>query len=321
MGHFRWDQIDVMVLDPDRGARDSIRNILFNSGFRDVRLCTGLADAERQLALVTPDLLIGECEFADGELASLVSSLRHHKVGENPFLSVIALTWTPTQEMVRSIINSGVDDLLTKPISSNHLLERIRILIEARRPFVVTSDYVGPDRHVSSIRENTVPLIDAPNTLKIKASGKKTKGDATDTINSAIMVVDRMKLERHAIQIGGLVELIVPGLEKDGVNQTVRAYFDRLLVVAEDTSRRSTEAGYAQISELCQSLIEVAGTVLASKGSPDAKNIKVLKPLSQAIRAGLDCTEDAASVARVISRSISDRRFFADQDAKASTLR
>ena len=269
-------------------------------------------------ALATPDLLIGDCEFPDGGLAELVSSLRHHKIGDNPFLSVIALTWTPTQETVKAIIDSGIDDVLTKPIAASQLLDRIRVLIDSRRQFVVTSDYIGPDRHMSSLRENKAPLIDAPNALKAKASGRQVDAEIKEAIGSAILEVNRMKLERQAFEIGGLVDLIVPSFGKDGMDKTVTDFFDRLFIAAEDARRRSTNTQFDQVAQFCQTLIDLVGVIRASNGNPDAKHIKLLKPLSQAIRTGLDCAMDSADAARRITQSISGRQFFAAEGAAAT---
>jgi DNA-binding response OmpR family regulator len=318
MAHFQWDRIDVVLVDPDRGSRGSLRDILCNRGFRETRIAATLAEAAEQCALVTPDLLIGECEFPDGGLADLVYSLRHHKIGDNPFLAVIALTWTPTQENVKAVIDSGVDDILTKPIASSQLMDRVRILIETKRQFVVTSDYIGPDRHISSLRKNKAPLIDAPNTLEAKARKGTPDAEIQEHVGSAILEVDRTRLERQAFEIGGLVDLIMPNLGKNGVDETVTAFLDRLFIIAEDARDRSADTPFDQISQNCQNLIDVIRVVRVSNGKPEAKHIKLLKPLSQAIRTGLNCDVDTVDAVNSISQSFSGRRFFSAKSAEAT---
>jgi DNA-binding response OmpR family regulator len=316
MGPFQWDQVDVLLVDSDRGARNSLRDILYNLGFREVRVGSVLEDATEQCARSTPDLLIGECEFPDGGLAELVSSLRHHTIGDNPFLSVIALTWTPTQEKVKSVIEAGVDDVLTKPIAASQLMDRVRVLIEARRKFVVTSDYIGPDRHTTALRENVAPLIDAPNTLKAKARDGVLDVEVKALIGSAISNVNGTKLECQAVEIGGLVDLIVPNLGKEGAHDTVTAFLDRLFIITADARDRSANTSFDQVSQICQNLIDLIAIVRASNDSPDAKHIKLLKPLSQAIRTALNCEADTTEAANRISQSLSDRRFFTAKSAE-----
>ena len=77
---------------------------------------TGLEDLNKGMADNTLDLLISECDLIDGDFCRMVHSMRHHDVGSNPFLPVIALSSEPTPGLIREVINAGVDDLLPKPI-------------------------------------------------------------------------------------------------------------------------------------------------------------------------------------------------------------
>ena len=120
-----------------------------------------------------PDPMIHEADLADGDFCGAVHGMRHHHVRTNPFLPVMALSYNPTPELVRKIIDSGADDLVPKPVSADRLIDRIKLLIEARKPFVVTTDYVGPDRRKASDRAGTVPRVEVPNSLRAKATGTK----------------------------------------------------------------------------------------------------------------------------------------------------
>ena len=40
-----------------------------------------------------PDLLICEADFADGDFRGAVHGMRHHHVGTNPILTVMALSY------------------------------------------------------------------------------------------------------------------------------------------------------------------------------------------------------------------------------------
>ena len=99
------------------------------------------------------------------------------------------------------------------------MLEQVGILVRERRPFVVTCDYVGPDRRKEAKRKSDVPTLEVPNSLKTKATGPKEETDAVQrAIDEAIMDINLRKLERHAAQIAFLVDQIVPDLEKGVVD-------------------------------------------------------------------------------------------------------
>ncbi len=79
---------------------------------------------------------------------------------------------------------------------------------------------------------------------------------------------------------------------------------DRLYYVAGDTSRRMTGTQYGHVSNLCDSLIKVTASIRDNKFSPTAKDLQLLKPLSQAISSAFAVDEDVADLARQISASI-----------------
>ena len=304
MEKLRFEYINLLLVDPARQARESMRSILYDQGFRRLQFGATLAEIRNRFAQEMPDMLVSESELEDGDFCEFVSALRHHQVGSNPFLPVVALTWEPTPDLVRNVVNAGVDDLLTKPISATQLVDRVRTLIKTRKPYVVTSDYIGPERRSESDRASELPRVDVPNILMAKATGQADTAKLQEEIASTLAEINVQKLERYAVQIAFLVDHIVPNLERGDVDQTTEAFLDRLLFVAEDTGRRLADTKYAHVSDLCESLIKVTGSVRGSTEGPGLREVKLLKPLSQAIRAGFELREDAVSSARKISSEI-----------------
>lgn len=289
MDKLNLDLVDVLLVDPDHNARQSIRNVLYDTGFRDLRLGKKLTELRDALVVSMPDLLIAESELPDGDFCELIHGIRHHEIGTNPFIPVIALTGNPTPDVVKKVIECGADALLAKPLSAAQVLEHIDILIRERKPFVVTSDYVGPDRRKEGKRKSDFPMLEVPNSLKVKATGRKKEIEAIQrAIDKAIADVNLRKLERHAAQITSLVDKIVPDLERGVVDEPVQQFLTRLFYVAEDSRRRMAGTKYDHVSELCQSLIKVTTDIRAAGDSPESKDVRLLAPLSQAIRTGFD---------------------------------
>lgn len=134
-----YDNVVISLIDPDKFIRDTIKTILSNNGFKEFIQGTNANDVLEQLEGEPPDLLIADSDIPGRDFCELVHELRHNEVGSNPFMPIIATTWNPTSEMVKKVIESGSDDLLPKPLSSEHLISRIEQLVQARKPFVVTS--------------------------------------------------------------------------------------------------------------------------------------------------------------------------------------
>lgn len=301
MAEAALDQVDVLMIDPDRNAQSVLRTILGNSGFRNFQVGRSIEEMRSRVDETIPDLLISECELPDGDFCDFVSSLRHHELGRNPFVSIIALTQAPNPDTVTRISNSGVDHLVVKPFSTAQIVDRILALMKSRKLFVVTSDYIGPDRRGDSKRKNSVARIAVPNTLKAKALGNVSPEDIQKAIDITLAEVNLQKLERYDDEIVFLVDHILPALEGSRVDDTARQYMERLLFVAGDTGRRLTGTKYAHVSELCEALRTVSGSVFESLERPDSRDVQLLRPLSQAIRVGFGTNEETVAAAHEIS--------------------
>ena len=101
--NLKLDDVDVLLVDPDHDSRESIRNILHDTGFRKLRLGKKLTELRDALVISMPDLLIAETELPDGDFFELVHAIRHHEIGTNPFIPVIALTGDPSPDMVKKL--------------------------------------------------------------------------------------------------------------------------------------------------------------------------------------------------------------------------
>lgn len=304
------DQIDVLVIDPDRTSRSTIRNILIDNGFRNISVGEGMADIFSKFQIGMPDLLIADIKIQDGNLNDFVYKLRHHEVGANPFLPIIATAWSPTGDDVRSIVQAGADDIIAKPLSAAQLLSRISMLIKARKPFVVTSHYIGPDRRKPGEEERggvKLEQLKVPNVLRAKALGAKRLDQSIiqRQVDDFISKVNLQKLDRHAHQAIWLVERIVPGLAFGGPDEPTTRSLQRLLYVSEDISRRMVGTQYEHVSELCNSLLGVTQRILDAGDFPAPKDVDLLKPLANAIQRGFDEKDgDVAKTAHEIFESV-----------------
>ncbi len=326
MEKLRFDQVDVLLMDPDGGSRESVRNILVNNGFRHVRAVTTFADMAAESIDPSPDLLICETDSEDGDMCRWIVDLRHQRVGQDPFLPVIATTWMPTSELVRRVSDSGADALLTKPISAERLVSRIRNLVRARKPFVVTSDYVGPDRHRTDGRPNTAKLVEVPNRLKARSEGLEGQENLGAVLDQALLEINEQKMLRHAERICQIVKAILPRLEAGPVDRSTKAELRHLHDLLEETGSRMVGTSYEHVSGLCQSLLSVTNNIRDSADGASSKDFQLLIPLSQAIQAsfsaaigtGTGTAHTAQEIHREIAKAVSDEQLFVAEGKDAS---
>ena len=297
--------IDIFHGDPQSELLRTIRDAMNHEGFRRVAGFGALESARAALNDNIPDLLVLDTKFGGSEVCSTVNELRHYDLGKNPFVPVIVTTWEPSRDLIHSLANCGADAVLVKPFAPKQLFDRIGTLANNRQPFVVTSDYVGPDRNNRSNLDSKLPLIEVPNTLRAKARGESLDLERLQqAIDATMAQVNEQKLSRHAYQISFLVGLILPAHNSDKLDDSVLGNINSLTFVAQDVKRRMSGTQYEHVSDLCQTLLDVVTRIQEDFPTPSAKDMKLLNPLSDAILAGFHPDNDAAAMAEEITDSI-----------------
>jgi len=138
--------------------------------------------------------------------------LRQGGAGYNPFIVIIVTAWEKNTSLISKVVSSGADDLLLRPFSTALLGQRIETHIDRRKGFVITTDYVGPDRRKDNSRVSNVELFEPPNSLKMKAKDKMSSDAIArklDTeLKSAREKLTSEKLRRDTFQVCILWRLI-----------------------------------------------------------------------------------------------------------------
>lgn len=106
------------------------------------------------------------------------------------------------------MINCGVDHLVTEPLSPQQILSRVIAMVHHRLPFVVTADYVGPDRRKLTRPEEDYPIVDVPNSQKEKALGSWDTRRFERELENAVGSINTRKVDRQAEIIAGLADSI-----------------------------------------------------------------------------------------------------------------
>lgn len=293
----RYDLASVALYDPVALNRNATRNVLYALGFREIDSFATLDDLKRAASTRDFDLIVAEAARTDDPICDFVSGIRRDAYGANPFLVIVVTTWIAASPSVRSVLDSGADDLLTRPFSTNVLGERIRTLVQARKNFVVTSDYVGPDRRKDATRDSNARLIPVANSLRMKAvdglSGYEAQQAMLESVASARGVVNLERMRRAAFQIGVIAGFVSTQAEGTGETGPVRkADLERIILSAQDLAKLARTEQVDQAWKTCQTVVEVAEKAL--QGESLASNAKILVRLSVALQVSLTPGRDEA---------------------------
>lgn len=323
-----WEDVDILLVDAEVQLRQGLRNILMQEGYRGVKDVSTVAAARDSIRKAPPDLLVVDSRMPDGDSIDMIEDIRHKRLGSNPFITIIVMVWSPNRDTVDRITRCGVDDLLVKPISPAKLMERINYLAGNRKPFVVTSEYIGPDRRSGRTPKDgeealhaDVPTIEVPNTL-----GAKSRGQAVDfvelqeMVNNAMYEINDQRLKRHSYRIASIVNQIVPAYQQKRVTPAVQREVVRLSDIAKEISERLEDSDFGHVTDLCETLDAITTAIRRDPKSPDPRDIDLLKALSDAIVVSFNpekaSAEFAAEVTEMVRKKYQERQ---DTGVRAST--
>lgn len=265
---------------------------MFSIGFRTISETASFVKLHDLIAQDAIDLLITSSELEDNDTGFLISEMRNQRLGVNPFLVVITLLANAEPDYVKKVIDSGADDLLLMPVQPDQMILRIEKLTRARKPFVVTHDYIGPDRRTKAraFETHSAPMLQVPNPLKFRAEATTLDGTRLNRmIGESATTMNRMKIERYAVQIDWLVTHIHATI-RDGVAADpaeLTPHTSKLVKVAEDMVKRMRGTGSERFIEPVADALAIALRLEAAPGQLPYAEMERLTALSHTINRAL----------------------------------
>ena len=254
MTRLSYDSVEALIYDPVSANRTATRAALYSMGFRHTDGAGTLDAMMESIAKRPPDILLCEAQGAGEELSAAIQQLRQGgSACENPFIVIIVTAWEKSTSLINRVVNSGADDLLLRPFSTALLGQRIEAHIERRKGFVITTDYVGPDRRRDEARPGpTAEIFTPPNSLKMKAKEKLPAEAIAKRLDAELKAAREKlhteKLKRDSFQVCILWRLMQdqrpgqPGVSVD---------LEKLSGLARSVERRCRETEFDQAVEWC----------------------------------------------------------------------
>ncbi|MBC8445184.1 MAG: response regulator [Rhodospirillaceae bacterium] len=282
-----YEDIKVVLAEPRSSLRKEYLAVLMGLGCKNIIETGNIKDVHAALEEGGVDMLIGDTTLPEGDLSKVIGKIRHGLIGDNPFVIAMVLVSRSDKELIGKVIESGADDILIKPLAAAQLRERLLAFTRGRKYFVVTSDYIGPDRRSKTRdEESPVPLIKAPNPLLVRLSGCKGSGVMKRAVNRTLSEVNEQKVERHAYSIHWLMERLIdvqkgkiPASDIDMEHQ-----FHRLNEVAMDISGRLNGTNYRHAAEMCLTLEQMTAILKKTPELAGDEEILLMGKLTSVIK-------------------------------------
>jgi len=257
MARLSYDSVEALIYDPVSANRTTTRAALYALGFRRTESVSTFDGFVETVQKRPPDIVLCEAQGAGEELCAAIQQLRQGGAGENPFIVIIVTAWEKSTGLINRVVNSGADDLLLRPFSTALLGQRIEAHIDRRKGFVITTDYVGPDRRREPNRAATpsANLFDPPNSLKMKAKDKLSADAVAKRLDAELRTARQKlrleKLKRDSFQVCILWRLMQD--HRPGV-AGVQVDYQRLTDLAHSIEHRCRETEHNAAVEWCDSV-------------------------------------------------------------------
>lgn len=282
-----FENVRLVIADPSPIVRTGLKGALYSMGFRAITDTASFLKLHDLIEQDSIDLLVTASEVENNEINFLVSEMRNQRLGTNPFVVVITLLASAEPDYVKRAIDAGVDDLLLTPVAPDQLIMRIEKLARARKPFVITHDYTGPDRRTKAraFDSHSAPMLEVPNPLKVRAETGIDGTRLERMTREAGVTLNRVKVERFGVQLDWLVNHIFASI-RDGVvtdPQALTPYTGKLVLVAEDMIRRMKNTPCEPHIQPVSDLLEIAHRVEADPAKVAYNELERLTVLAKGV--------------------------------------
>ncbi len=259
MSKLSFDSVEVLIYDPVSANRAATRAAMFALGFRRTETVPTLESFLEAVQKSPPDIALCEAQGQTEELCSVIQQLRQGAAGYNPFIVIIVTAWENNATLISRVLSSGADDMLLRPFSTSLLRSRIETHVDRRKGFVITTDYVGPDRRKDTNRPSDIELFEPPNSLKMKAKDKLSAEDIARKLNSELKTA-REKLTSEKLRRDSFQVCILWRLLQDQPLLAGKAPPDlvKLQLLVKSVAARCNGTEFASAGEWCQSLLASA---------------------------------------------------------------
>lgn len=276
----KLSEATALIYDPVRGNMLLTRSVLHGIGFRKIEGITSMRELNRRLKDIELAILVIEATDQPRQIVELLRAQRLGELGVNPFVPIIATLWAGQTDLIADLMNCGCDDVLLRPFSASQTLERVKSIIMSRKSFVVTSDYVGPDRGKTSKIGMAPEHFDPPNALRDRVLNLNCDPLVqTKILQSARRRVDQDRLAKLARRIAMAAEVTI---QAQGRGDSNSGFVVDLLESAAELVRAAKRLDQDEVQDIAMVLENVVART-AAPGPERVENAQLTRQLALAL--------------------------------------
>jgi CheY-like chemotaxis protein len=144
--------LHVLVVDAHEESVRLLRQTLSALGITDVAVADNSLAALKALSIDIYDVVFCDAVIGPIDLWEFSARLRLDPKGRNRRVPIILTTENPQQKLVELARDSGINDVVIRPLSVTAVRRRLESAM-VPKPFVTAESFAGPDRRRKDRRE------------------------------------------------------------------------------------------------------------------------------------------------------------------------
>ncbi|HIF10411.1 MAG TPA: hypothetical protein EYQ81_11650 [Sneathiellales bacterium] len=242
---------------------------------------------------------------AELDPSKLIKQTRQYGKSSDPYTPMILASWNSASEVVAQSLNTGTDQLIMWPFSIEQLGARVSALVNARKPFIETESYLGPDRRGAKGRAIGTDSVEVPNALRARVLNRPDLAASPDSIEVARISLERIKINNIAQRISVIAKVLKKHQGDSGYMGARAAPELAAIDKSLGVIRRAlvlTEMEYLQ--SFCNSVEQVTAQLSHAAPDLDSRGVALLEQTALALRVAMDLDEETANAAFRLSDEV-----------------
>ncbi len=314
MQHAFSGDVRAVVCETNPALRAGIQTALFAKGIREPTLCRDVDCLTDAMQREIVDLLVCDADLPGTDFCRMVQEIRHSAIGRNPFALIVATSSDTSAPNVRRLVGAGVDRVMRKPMPMNVLVGHIAALVQTRRPFIATEDYIGPSRRAPPRpNDGDINALDVPNTMRSRILHGASESHLQRIVDEGVERIEELKVKNGPLVIAAAIRRALLAC-REGNRQGVANALARVTVLTGQQMHRHRNRGATHLVDLLSSLSALVERMADCQTMPSKVSFELLANLGEVIRRTNTAGNGTIGVVQEIAATV-DRFTRGDADA------
>lgn len=276
------NNVTVLIGDTQAARATTLANGLKEFGFGTPIIAKSYKETVAKLEEGGIDVAILADSLGGGTF-KLVRGIRHMLVGKNPFVTIFSALAPEHVDGAKHALRAGVDSIFLQPVPAKDVTDRVRKVGRVDTPYVVTSEYIGPDRRGAD-RTSGIRQFHVPQTLQAKLRGQSMNYDEfAKKISPLVEDMMQTRISSQAARLTAVCKDILAAYMTSKITPLVQEKLKAVGDLLRDAATTAKQLKQPDVTALCLSLRDKALDFAGRYTQPTEQDIDLLRKLGEAV--------------------------------------